>query len=126
MIRLMWGLGLVLLLGGIAHSAGVVRLYLTASVPEANRVLLDVWIAQAQMLSGALYLVAARHARTGRPWRSLAVFGALTIIGFTGAMLPVLFHRAQVIFRLPLIVYSLLSASILVSTLGLPGTPLKS
>jgi hypothetical protein len=121
MIRLMWWLGLVLLVGAIAHSAGVVRLYLTASVPEANRVLLDVWVAQAQLLAGALYVVAARLARTGGPWRSLAVFGGVTIIGFTGAMLPILVHRAPVIFRLPLIVYSLLSLFIIVCALRLPA-----
>ena len=34
-------LGVVLVLGGVAHTAGVTRLYVTQGVPDANRVLLD-------------------------------------------------------------------------------------
>ena len=106
-------LGVVLLLGGLGHCAGVARLYVTAGVPDANRVLLDVWIAQAQLLSGALYLVAARSARAGHEWRALATLAALTIITFSLAMLPVLIARAPVIFRVPPIVYSLGSLMVL-------------
>jgi len=113
MIRLIRALGVVLLLGGLAHSAGVARLYATTGVPDANRVLLDVWIAQAQLLSGGLYVAAARRARAGREWRALATFGALTIIGFSAAMLPVLIARAPVIFRVPPIGYLLASLTVL-------------
>ena len=113
MFPLIRALGVVLVLGGLAHSAGVARLYATAGVPDANRVLLDVWIAQAQLLSGALYIAAARSARAGREWRGLATFAALTIIGFSVAMLPVLIARAPVVFRVPPIAYSLASLAIL-------------
>ena len=82
-------------------------------MPDANRVLLDVWIAEAQLLSGALYLAAARSARAGRQWRALATFAALTIIGFSIAMVPVLIARAPVIFRVPPIAYSLASLAVL-------------
>jgi hypothetical protein len=114
MTRTLQILGIVLLLGGVAHSAGVARLYATQGVPDANRVLLDIWIAQVQLLSGGLYLVAARNARAGRAWRSLAIFGALMIIGFSVAILPVLFARAPMIFRIPPIIYSGVSAVLLV------------
>jgi hypothetical protein len=113
MIQLIRALGTVLLLGGLAHSAGVARLYATTGVPDANRVLLDVWIAQAQLLSGALYFAAGRRARAGRQWRALAAFGALTIITFSMAMLPVLIARAPVMFRVPPIAYSIASLAIL-------------
>ena len=106
-------LGVVLVLGGLGHSAGVARLYATAGVPDANRVLLDVWIAQAQLLSGGLYLAAARSARAGRQSRVLATFAAVTIITFSLAMLPVLIARAPAIFRVPPIAYSLGSAIVL-------------
>src|ERR1043165_8321871 len=93
MIRFMTVLGVALVLGGLAHSAGVLRLYATSGVPDANRVLLDVWIAQAQLLAGGLYIAAANNARRGLAWRALAVFGALTIAGFSVTMLPVLAAR---------------------------------
>ncbi len=107
-------LGVALVLGGVAHTAGVTRLYVTQGVPDANRVLLDIWIAQAQLLSGGLYVAAARNARAGQAWRSLATFAALTIAGFSIAILPVLFARAPMIFRVPPIVYSTVSAIILI------------
>ncbi|HEV3139476.1 MAG TPA: hypothetical protein VGY57_03115 [Vicinamibacterales bacterium] len=115
MIRLLWALGIVLLLGALAHSAGVANLYATKGVPDANRVLLDVWIAQAQLLAGGLYIAAARSARAGRPWQSLATFGALTMIGFSIAIVPVLIARAPIIFRVPPIVYSIGSVVVLVN-----------
>jgi len=106
-------LGGVLILGGLGHSAGVARLYATNGVPDANRVLLDVWIAQAQLLSGGLYLAAAASTRAGRHWRALAVSGALTIIAFSVALLPVLVMRAPLIFRVPPVVYSIASGVVL-------------
>jgi hypothetical protein len=39
-------------------------------------------------------------------------FGALTVVGFATPMLPVLFARAPVVFRIPPLVY--LAASLLV------------
>ena len=43
--------------------------------------LLDVWIAEAQLLGGGLYVSAFRQARKGDSWQALAIFGALIIIG---------------------------------------------
>ncbi|HEV2840030.1 MAG TPA: hypothetical protein VGW39_01785 [Chthoniobacterales bacterium] len=105
--------GIVLLLGGLGHTAGVRHFYFTAGVPEANRVLLDAWIAEAQFLGGGLYLAASHASRAGKPSRALAVFGSLTIIGFTLPMLPVLFSRAPLVFRIPAMIYLLLSLVIL-------------
>jgi hypothetical protein len=106
-------LGVVLLLGGLGHSAGVTRLYMTTGVPDANRIMLDLWVAEAQLLGGGLFLAAFRSARRRLPWRVSATFGALTIIGFTVPILPVLFVRAPVIFRIPAIIYLLSSVFIL-------------
>jgi hypothetical protein len=114
MSRTLAVLGAVLVLGGIGHSAGVGYLYLTAGRPEANRVMLDVWVAQAQLLGGGLYLGASRAARAGVAWRPLAFFGALTIIGFTVSVLPVLFSRAPVAFRIPAIIYLFCSVLVLI------------
>jgi VIT1/CCC1 family predicted Fe2+/Mn2+ transporter len=85
-------------------------------VPDANRIMLDIWIAEAQLLSGALYVAAWRSRRTGSPWRGLAAFGALTMIGFAVPILPVLIARAPLIFWIPAIVYLALSLVIVTVT----------
>jgi hypothetical protein len=101
------------MLGGLGHSAGVIHLYATSGVPDANRVLLDIWIAEAQLVAGGLYLAAFRARRAGSRWRALTVFGALTAIGYAVPMLPVLFARAAFLFRVPAMVYLTLSVFIL-------------
>jgi hypothetical protein len=60
-------LGATLLLGAMAHSFGVCRLYLTRGMPDLNRVLLDVWIAEAQAVGGALFLLGRRRPDS-LPW----------------------------------------------------------
>ena len=92
--RLLAILGWTLLLGGAGHFAGVARLYLAQGVPTADRVLLDVWIGQAQLLGGALYLAAWRASRRGAPARTAAIAGALVVIGYAAAFVPVLLSRA--------------------------------
>ena len=113
MNRLLRVFGIVLLLGGLAHTAGVLHFYFTTGVPEANRVLLDIWIAEAQLLGGALYVMAGRGSGGGRSSRIVAVFGALIIIGFAVPMLPVLFSRAPILFRIPAMVYLIASIFVL-------------
>ena len=39
-------LGITLVLGGLAHSAGVLHLYAKSGFPSLDRLLLDVWIAE--------------------------------------------------------------------------------
>ena len=105
--------GIVLLLSGLAHSAGVAHFYMTAGVPGANRVLLDVWLAEGLLLGGSLYLAACNASRASRPSRVLTIFGSLTIIGFTAPMTPVLLSRAPIHFVLLTVIYLLLSSFIL-------------
>lgn len=100
--------GVVLLLGGAAHSFGVTRLYLRMGIPDANRLLLDVWIAEAQLIAGALFVKAGRSVDP-RPW---LVGAALSIWSYAIPFLPVLLHRAPPIFWVPPIVYSLLSLAL--------------
>ena len=60
-------LGVVLLLGGFGHAAGVTRLYMTTGVPDANRIMLDLWVAEAQLLGGGLFLAAFEARGEGSP-----------------------------------------------------------
>src|SRR5262245_36999423 len=89
--RVCLALGTVLVLGGLAHSFGVSRLYLSRGFPDFNRVLLDVWIAEAQIVGGALFLLAARN----RDPRPLSVGGALLVWTYAIPFLPVLIQRAK-------------------------------
>jgi hypothetical protein len=111
--RLLWALGAVLIIGGLGHFVGILRFYITQGVPDANRVLLDVWIGEAQLIGGALYVAAFRAVRSHARWQSLGMFGAVTIIGYAVPILPVLIARAPVLFRVPAIVYLVLSLWIL-------------
>jgi len=86
---------------------------MTDGVPGANRILLDVWIAEGLLLGGGLYLAACRAARAGQSPRLLTIFGSLTIIGFTAPMTPVLLSRAPIHFVMLTVIYLLLSIFIL-------------
>ena len=119
--RVLFVLGVVLVLGGVSHSIGVLLFYATAGVPDANRVLLDIWIAEAQLLGGGLYLAAFRKRRAGMSWRTMSAFGAFTIIGFALPILPVLFLRVPWMFRIPQIVY--LALSIFIAAVSLRSEP---
>ena len=110
-------LGVVLVLGGLGHTAGVIHLYVTHGLPDPNRVMLDIWIAEAQLRGGGLYLAAFRARRAHTSWRALGTFGALTIIGYALPIVPVLFSRAPLAFRIPAPIYLLLSVLILVRSL---------
>src|SRR4029434_3023303 len=107
--RLLRMLGVMLMLGGLAHSTGVAHLYGTRGVPDLNRVLLDTWVAEAHIVGGALYFVAFRAMRAGFAWRAWAVGAALTILAYAAPFIPVLFIRAPPMFRIPPTVYALLS-----------------
>ena len=111
--RLLWTLGSILVLGGLGHFIGISRLYMTQGVPDANRVLLDIWIGEAQIIGGGLYLAASRAIRSGARWQSMGTAGAVTIIGYTAPILPVLFVRAPVLSRVPAAVYLAFSLWIL-------------
>ena len=111
--RFLKAFGIILLLSGLAHAAGVVRFYLIAGVPDANRVLLDVWVAEGLLLGGSLYLAACAASRAGQSPRVLTIFGSLTIIGFTAPMTPVLISRAPIHFVLLTVIYLLLGVVIL-------------
>ncbi|HWX21030.1 MAG TPA: hypothetical protein VN578_14110 [Candidatus Binatia bacterium] len=111
--RMLRVLGIVLCLGGVGHSVGVVSFYVRKGIPDVNRVLLDLWIAEAQLLGGALYWQASRAFRAAKPWRAVAAFGALTVISFAAPFIPILVKRAPVIFWIAPGLYLLLSALIL-------------
>ena len=87
-------LGGILLLGGVAHLLCVAHLYSQRGFPDANRILIDGWIAIFQWLAGGLFWTSARAKQRGQPHLALASFAALTVIGFQTPMLPILIHRA--------------------------------
>ena len=101
-------LGVALVLGGLVHSAGVAHLYVTRGGPDLNHVLLDTWVAQGQIVGGALYFSAFRAMRAGSAWRAWAIAGASTILAYAVPFIPVLFVRAPPMFRIPPTVYALL------------------
>ena len=109
---------MTLLLAGLGHSFGVMFLYLEAGVPDTNRVMLDVWVAEAQFLAGGLFVSAFRHFRSGVAWRTLALFAALTTIGFTAAILPALLSCRPLILSVPPICYLLCSILVLARVVG--------
>ena len=113
MKKLLRTFAVVLLLGGFGHSAGVIHLYVTNGVPEVNRVLLDAWVAEAQLVAGGFYFASSRAMAAGAAWKSLSVAGALTILVYAVPFIPVLLVRAPVIFQIPPVVYLILSIFIL-------------
>ena len=110
--QLLRALGVILVLGGVGHSIGVIHLYATRGVPNLNRVLLDTWVAEAQIIGGGLYVAAFRAMRNGSPWKGLTVAAALTILAYAVPFLPILFVRAPVALRIPPTIYALLSVFI--------------
>lgn len=110
--QLLRALGIILMLGGLGHTVGVIHLYVTHGIPDVNRVLLDVWVAEAQILGGGLYFAAFRALRAGSAWKGLSVAGALTVLAYAVPFIPVLLVRAPVMFRIPTVVYVLFSVFI--------------
>ena len=115
MRSLLLALGMILILGGVGHSVGVIHLYVTKGIPDINRVLLDAWVAEAQILAGAFYVASFR---AGSTWRSLSVSGSLMLLAYAVPFIPVLFMRAPLVFRIPAIAYAALSTFILVRVAG--------
>jgi uncharacterized membrane protein HdeD (DUF308 family) len=113
MNRIIPALGSVLVLGGLAHFYGVTRLYLSEGLPDANRILLDVWIGETQVVAGAFYITAYRALRRDVSWRPWAIAGAVTVLACTVPFLPVLFSRAPIAFRVAPAAYAVVSAVIL-------------
>jgi hypothetical protein len=120
MRRLVGTLGVVLILGGLGHSTGIAYLYLTQGLPQVDRVLLDLWVAEAHLAGGAFYVMAFRAMRAGSAGRDWSIAGAVTVLTYAVPFLPVLFLRAPVIFRVPQIVYAALSIWIIFRTIRQP------
>lgn len=121
--RLLAVAGVTLLAGGAAHLGGVAHLYATDHVPGADRVLLDWWIGQAQLVGGALFVAAWRESRRGASGRGLALAGAVVVGGYSAAFVPVLVARSPARFWVPAIAYLVASLVVLVGALarGHPG-----
>jgi len=82
--------GALLLLGGTAHTAGLLWLYATRGAPDGHRVALHLFVAYSQWVAGALDVLAASGLRRGEPWarRTLTVGAFLAAaFGATGFFL---------------------------------------
>ena len=110
--RLILVLGVTLIAGGIGHLFGVARLYLASGWPDMTRLLVDLWVGQAQIAGGAFYVAAWRAAARGREWRTLGLAGVVIVLGWTALAVPVLFMRAPLTFRIPATTYLILSVAI--------------
>ncbi len=99
-------LGVMMMVGSVAHTLGVGHLYATKGWPDLNRILLDIWIAEAQLGGGFLF-VRAYRSEDPRPW---TVGGAMIVWSYAVPFLPVLVHRAPVVFWVPPSLYSILCA----------------
>jgi hypothetical protein len=119
--RLLLALGVILCLGSLGHSAGVMRFYFQQGIPNLDRALLDVWIAEAQLLGGAFYLGAYGQFRSGKCGRTAAVCGALTVISFAVPLMATLAIHSPMVVQIPLAIYLLLSVLILVRIVAQPG-----
>jgi hypothetical protein len=113
MTKMLKVLGITLVLGGLGHTVGIARFYLTSGVPEANRVMIDLWIAEAHLLAGGLYLSASRSDAIAAS-RPLAIFGALAAIGFALPSAIFLSSRAPAFFVVPPAVYLVASVFVLI------------
>jgi hypothetical protein len=113
MTKMLKVLGITLVLGGLGHTVGVARLYLTSGVPDAYRVMVDLWVAEAQFLAGGLYFSASRSGSIVA-WRRLAGFAAVAAIGFALPSLAFLYFRAPAFFIVPPAVYLVASVFVLV------------
>jgi hypothetical protein len=110
--------GAALVLGGLGHTFGITRLYLSLGMPDTNRILVDLWVGESQLLGGALFLTAFRFARIRRRWQSLAIFGAFVVIGWTVPLLPVMIARAPADFIIAPVLYLASSIWILLGALA--------
>jgi hypothetical protein len=105
-------LGLVLILGGLAHSGGVVHLYATKGFPDLNRVLLDVWIAEAHLVAGILFVLAGGREAP----RAFIVGGSAVLLTWAIPFLPVVVHRDPLVFRIPHLLYSASAVALLLAS----------
>lgn len=115
-IRVLSWFGIILILGSAGHTIWVGRFYVERGLPDVNRILLDIWVAQAQLIGGSAYVAAARAARAGGDWRTPARLGAAIVLGWAFAFLPVLFVRVPLLFRMHALIYSLITLWILAAT----------
>jgi len=114
MTKVLRALGILLLLGGLGHSVGIARLYLASGVPQTDRVMVDLWVAEAQLLAGGLYFSASRSNTAIAAWRPLASFGAIAAIGFALPSFVLLYSRAPAFFITAPAVYLVGSVFVLV------------
>ena len=119
-VRILPVLGAVLVLGGLGHTFGITRLYLSLGMPDTNRILVDLWVGESQLLAGALFLAAFHFSKAGRRWQTLAIFGAAAVIGWTVPLLPVMIARAPVHFIVAPVLYLASSVWILLAVLRRP------
>lgn len=117
MARVLRFFGYILCLGGVAHCVGVLQYYHAEGMPEANRVLLDIWIGAAHIVGGILFIAAAILRPSSGSWRTAAYAGAATVLTYTVPFIPVLVARDPRYFLIPPTVYTATSIFIVLYTI---------
>jgi hypothetical protein len=108
--------GAVLLLGGLAHAAGVAHKYATLGWSERHRAGFVAFIGLAHLTGGALDWLAARTLRRDEPSATLvAAIAAVFTIAWTALDLPILFAEAKLFFQIMPIVYLVTHAALLLT-----------
>lgn len=109
--------GIVLLLGGTAHAAGVIHRLVTHGVPDGHRVAYLAFISVVHWTAGALDVIASGGLGRAEPWapRVLAVSAAL--VTAYGVTVSPLLTSAGVLFRVTPVLYTAMHLVLLASAI---------
>ncbi len=109
-------LGVVLVLGGLAHAAGVTQKYASVGWSERHKAELVAFIGLVHLAGGALDLLAAGMLRRDEPSaRRAAALACGFTIAWTALDLPILFAEAKLFFQVMPVVYLATHTALLVA-----------
>lgn len=97
--------GIVLLLGGTAHAAGVVHRMAVKGVPDGHRVAYLAFIAFVHWTTGALDVLASEGLRRAEPLGTRVLVVSTLLITAYGVTVSPLLTASGVVFRLMPILY---------------------
>ncbi|WP_437673508.1 hypothetical protein [Sorangium sp. So ce131] len=117
-------LGVVLLLGGTAHSAGVLRAFAAKGIPGGDRAAYLAFISLIHWTAGALDVLAGRGLRRGEPWtRGVLTISGLLVTAWGCVELPLLVD-APLLLRVMPVLYPAAHLGVLAALWGSGRTSL--
>jgi hypothetical protein len=106
-------LGVVLLLGGTGHFAGISRRFLARGLPDGHRVAFLIFVGVLQLAGGGLNLIARGGLRDGEAWaRRVSLVACALVIAYAASVLPLL-GQASLFLRVAPAAYLVLHAALL-------------